>query len=447
MHTRNLQSALVTVGLASVLCLLSLTEAQAIPSFTRQTGRPCSGCHTVFPELTPYGRAFKLGGFVEGDKLESKSFPLNLPISVSTIVSRNSTRSTGDTPDDSFPRNRDVIVQEASIYYGGKIAGNFGALAQYKYNGIEHKSAIEMADIRYGNEIALGKDSALLYGVTLNNNPSIADIYNSSPMWGFPHNGADVAIMPNARTLVDNTLFAQVGGVGAYGLWNDLVYAEFAVYRRADKGLFRPFSQGVTIANAVQGNAPYWRVALQNESKPHSFMVGMFGMTGDIFPDPTVLSGPTDRFKDIGLDGQYQFINGDHVFTAHATWIREKQEWNASFPGGMTSNPSDTLRTSRADMHYYYRRQWGGGIQYFSTSGDADATRYNTGDPVTGSISGSPNTKGWLVDLNYLPLQNIKIGVRYTAYNSFNGSSTDYAGAGRNAKDNNSLFLYGWVLF
>lgn len=68
--------------------------------------------------------------------------------------------------------------------------------------------------------------------------------------------------------------------------------------------------------------------------------------------------------------------------------------------------------------------------------------------PLAGIIAtGSLNTKGWMLDLNYLPLQNIKLGVRYTRYDKFNRDSTNYDGFGRNAKDNNTAFFYEWFLF
>src|ERR1700734_625215 len=38
--------------------------AQAVPSFARQTGMACEACHTVFPELTHFGRVFKANGYV-----------------------------------------------------------------------------------------------------------------------------------------------------------------------------------------------------------------------------------------------------------------------------------------------------------------------------------------------------------------------------------------------
>jgi hypothetical protein len=37
--------------------------------------------------------------------------------------------------------------------------------------------------------------------------------------------------------------------------------------------------------------------------------------------------------------------------------------------------------------------------------------------------------------------------MQYTGYHKFNGTGTDYDGTGRNAKDNNTLYLLGWFAF
>jgi hypothetical protein len=38
-------------------------KADALPSYARQTGLGCGMCHTEFPQLTPFGRRFKIGGY------------------------------------------------------------------------------------------------------------------------------------------------------------------------------------------------------------------------------------------------------------------------------------------------------------------------------------------------------------------------------------------------
>src|ERR1700757_3533589 len=39
--------------------------ALAVPSYARQTGLACSGCHYTPPELNPAGRRFKLLGYTD----------------------------------------------------------------------------------------------------------------------------------------------------------------------------------------------------------------------------------------------------------------------------------------------------------------------------------------------------------------------------------------------
>ena len=445
MSTTNKVSGLVKIWLGAVL-LVASTTALAVPSFGRQTGRPCSGCHTVFPELTPYGREFKLGGYVAGDKLKAAKGLLRAPLSVSGVLSQTSTSKTSDAAPEDFPQDRQVIVQNFSIYYAGRIAGNVGALAQYKYDAAEFHWATEMVDIRYGNETTLGQDRQLNYGITVNNSPTVSDIYNSTPVWEFPHLESDAAVMPNAGTIVDMALASQVGGIGAYLRWNELVYAEFDMYRKGT-GLFHPLTSGVDLSSVLDGNAPYWRVALQHESQPHNFEVGTFGLNAKIFPDATQPSGASDRFQDIAWDAQYQYLEGPHSLSVHAMYIHEKQDWNASYPQGMAADPSSTLNTTRADVHYFFQHRVGGGVQYFSTTGGADAVRYNTGEPIMGSSSGKPDTSGLVGRLNFLPIPNIQLGVQYTAYDRFNGGRTNYSGSGRNASDNNSLYIYAWALY
>src|SRR6516225_2969052 len=61
-------TAYAVLGAASlltfaVLCVVVVRPVQALPSYARQTGQQCAACHNGFPELTPYGRQFKLNGY------------------------------------------------------------------------------------------------------------------------------------------------------------------------------------------------------------------------------------------------------------------------------------------------------------------------------------------------------------------------------------------------
>src|SRR5215469_13604766 len=63
----------VTVFILTAIVIMSLIylsavnppKAEAVPSYARQTGLACSGCHYNPPELNPAGRRFKLLGYVD----------------------------------------------------------------------------------------------------------------------------------------------------------------------------------------------------------------------------------------------------------------------------------------------------------------------------------------------------------------------------------------------
>ncbi|HLZ66934.1 MAG TPA: hypothetical protein VKQ29_11930, partial [Aliidongia sp.] len=70
---KNNNTALSAIGLgfglvaiAAGVIVLAPRRAQALPSYARQTGQQCAACHNGFPELTPYGRLFKLNGYTFG---------------------------------------------------------------------------------------------------------------------------------------------------------------------------------------------------------------------------------------------------------------------------------------------------------------------------------------------------------------------------------------------
>jgi hypothetical protein len=87
----------------------------------------------------------------------------------------------------------------------------------------------------------------------------------------------------------------------------------------------------------------------------------------------------------------------------------------------------------------------------FSTTGSVDATLYPPAVPgsagVVNSANGSPNTRGWMAEANYLPWLNTKLSLQYTDYTRFNGAGANYDGVGRNASANNTLYLLLWFSY
>ncbi|MES2150325.1 MAG: cytochrome C [Pseudomonadota bacterium] len=426
-------------AMARTACLLLATTApsHAVPSFARQTHLDCMACHVSWPELTPTGRQFKLNGYTLGEQLR-------LPFAGMLQVSRSSSAHVDPGSPDNFLKDRQLMLQEASLFMSGKLGEHVGIFSQATYDGLEHHTSIDNVDLRYANRLT-APGGPLLYGFTVHNNPMVQDIYNSGPTWGFPFASSGVAVTPNAATAIES-LGQQVAGMGAYGLWRNTLYSELSFYRTADR-LFSVLRAGTDKASdaALKGYNPYWRLALQHEwaDGRHSAMLGAYGLTVDRFPDNTVQSGPTDRFVDVGWDAQYQYITDQHRASAQLNYIRENQHWNAS----AQSNPVDTLHSFRAKATYYYQKKYGATLSHFSTSGSSDNSLYNSGDPITGSANASPNSSGLILELNYLPKRDVRITLQYTAYRRFNGGRNNYDGFGRNAGDNNTLYLLGWFMF
>lgn len=377
-----------------------------------------------------------------------KSYEYPPPIAAGAEISYTEAKGLSNRVDpfDDSPNAKFNIPQTGSIYYAGKIFYKIGAFSQITWEGVDNSVHLDHTDIRFASDAMIGNKS-LVYGFTLNNNPTVQDVFNTTPAFSFPYTSSAVANTPAASTIIDNRLALQVGGLGAYAIWNDLIYAEIAVYRTNRKGITRPLAAGVSIDTVVDSYAPYWRLALQQQWKEHFFSLGTYGIVANTFPGGES-SGPTDKFTDTAFDAHYQYIGKKHILSVQATWIYEKQDRDASFSLGMAANQSDTLDTFRINLNYWNRTGFGtlgGTASYFSTTGDTDTSLYSSA-PVTGSVTGSPDSRGYILEADYLPKDWLKVSLQYTIYEKFNGSSSNYDGFGRSAFDNNTFYFLLWFL-
>ena len=125
-------------------------------------------------------------------------------------------------------------------------------------------------------------------------------------------------------------------------MWNHTLYAEIAGYGTADGALsvFRAGTDKTTDA-VLDGTAPYWRLALQHvwDEGVHSAMIGTYGIVARKFPDSLDPAGPTDRYRDIGVDAQYQYVTDRHRFSTQLNYVDENQALDATFAAGGASNP------------------------------------------------------------------------------------------------------------
>jgi hypothetical protein len=454
MLAKAMKTAVVLIGVSGLVIALSSVEGYAVPSFARQTGLSCTTCHTVWPQLTPFGRAFKLDGYTFSTESPSGRWhpPVAgmLQLSYTSLGHNNGVLTSGVAPfDDSEDSATDNfnLPQQASLFYGGKIVNHLGALAQLTYDGTANDVALDNTDIRYARTFMAG-GKHLTLGATINNSPTVEDLWNTTPVWGFPFASSAVAPAPAAATLIDGTLGQQVGGIGAYASWGNFIYGAVSVYSTTNSGIARPLGAGTQVDTITDGAVPYWRLALYHQSNKHSFEIGTYGLKAEVYPGGAD-TGPTDSFTDYAFDAQYQFISNPHHFTFRVTWIHEDQDWSASYGLGAASNPSDTLQTFKINAGYFYTTPYGtfgGYAGYFSTTGDTDTLLYSP-DPVDGSRTGSPDSTGYILEADWVFKEKYKVSAQYTIYQKFNGASSNYDGFGRDASDNNTLYLLLWLMF
>ena len=425
--------------------------ARAVPSYARQTGFACAQCHTLAfgPALTAYGRQFKLNGYTFG----AGEQPLPLALMIQGGYSHSETAQPAP-PAPHSASNDNLSIDQVSLFVATRLSDHIGMFAQATYSGDARHFSWDNTDIRYARPLSLPGTNAVV-GVSVNNNPTVQDLWNSTPAWAFPYITSPLVPRGNAGPVVSGTLAQLVIGATAYALIDEHLYLEAGAYR----GLSDRWLDNVGLYPAnnphLQGGAPYWRAAWQATIDDHYFSFGTFGLAVTLQPDPTVPA--TDRYTDTALDATYQWTpKGPAAVVVNASLIHERQQLAATFAAGGSDNPSNHLDALEIDASYIWRQTWSAGLGVFDVSGGRDATLYAPA-PLSGSLSGSPDTRGATLQLEYVPFGkidswarpwvNVRVGLQYTAYARFNGGTANYDGFGRSASANNSLFLFAWLAF
>ena len=450
--------------LVAMIVFATGNRAEAVPSYARQTGLACEACHTIFPELTPFGRRFKLGGYTLTTKpgitdinedRESRLSLADFP-PLSMMVQASTTWFNKAPPDsqklgDKAQNGAVQFPQQLSIFYAGRVADNLGAYLQMTYSQQSGSVQIDNSDIRYANHTDAND---LLYGISINNNPSVQDVWNSTPAWGFPSIGTQMGPAVTQPQIM--SLGQAVAGVGAYAMYKDQVYLEASVYRSAISGKSLPYDSSTLYNNGSAGSAvvnnyaPYWRAAYERQWGHNSLELGSFGMYTEVVPNvstATLSPATANSYLDAAADMQYQYITDRHIFTLSSSYLHESIDNNGSRLGTSYSNASDSLDRYQATAAYYYRRKFGGNMTFVRLTGSPDALLYSA-NSLTGFGKGKPDTQYEVIEADYMPWLNTKILLQYTMYNQFNGGSAGYDGTtDRRASDNNMLMIALWTAF
>jgi hypothetical protein len=452
-----MKKALITI-LASIpalfiafLATLNPPSVRAVPSFARQTGLPCSSCHYNPPELNPAGRKFKLLGYVDKDKdkpgvtadAKKRTAALDilsaLPVSVMFETSLTST----NTPQPGTQNGSFEFPQDVSLFLAGEWATHVGSLLQVTYNTKDDHFSIDNTDVRYANKRTVnGKE--FIYGVTLNNNPTVEDVWNDTPAWGFPFIASDSAPTPTAAPVIAGGLGQDVAGIGGYFMYDNHLYVDGSIYRSDHVGVQNP-NPGTGFATNIRGVAPYWRVAWNESTPTTQFEIGTYGIHMESTPGAVV--GLEDGYTDYAADFQLdRTLFRKDVFSLRGTYIGEQSSLNATYNAGGAQQINHHLNTLLANAEYHYGNRISGTFGWFDTAGTVDPYLFSQ-SAVSGSANGDPRGAGYTLNFSYWPMQNLDLAVQYTGYTRFNGGSFNYDGTGRNATGNNTVYLLARFVF
>jgi len=445
----GLLQALACAFLTAVAALaMTAGEAKALPAFAMQTGEPCQACHVggLGPQLTPFGRNFKLHGYT------LRTNPFNVPLAVMLQASYLNTQKDQAPSAPNTAPNNNATVDQFSLFLAGGLGDHVGAFIQGTYDGVAQQLHWDQTDIRAVDDFTLGKTDVTV-GASLNNSPGVQDAWNTLPSWGFPYTLSELAPAP-ANVPVLNGAFAQTTiGLTGYAWINDEFYLEGGGYISPSANVLSSLGVNPAALGAIRGTAPYGRLAWQREVGPGELELGAFGLQAEIFPGLDHTTGLTDRYTDVGLDGSYveTLKNGDAA-GFNTRYLVESQRLNASCildgstPAACADNSLDDFRV---DAFYYLRHRYGLTLQYFNTTGSPNSVIYS------GNRTFKPDSSGYVVQLDTTlfpnadaPVDrrfNARIGIQYTGYTQFDGAGRNFDGLGSNAADNNSIRVFIWA--
>jgi hypothetical protein len=441
---------IASAPLIAAAALTSSHAARAVPAFAQQTGQPCKSCHVggFGPELTPFGREFKLGGYT----LRAHS---SVPLAAMAVVSFTHSGKDQVPAPEHLNRNDNVTLDEAALFVAGGLGNHLGGFVEITYEGIDRHFTWDNLDLRAVTTTKLFGDDATL-GLTVNNNPTVQDPWNTLPAWGFPFTDTETTPTPDAAPLSDDALAQNVLGVTAYGWLGHHLYLEGGGYGSPSAGTLSSLGADPADPGKVHGIAPYARAAYQTNLADGTFEIGGSFLKAALFPGRDQTSGFTDHYTDWGLDSSWQkTIGKNDTLSANLRYEHERGNLRASCALGLIGDSTNvdcgrySLNEWRAAVRYTLHDKIGFTLSPFSITGSHNENVFDG--------SGSPDSNGLMGQVDYTlwpdgrsplgPLVNGRVGVQYTVYGKFNGRRHNFNGGGGEAKDNDVLRLFTWIAF
>jgi len=373
-----MRKAVLLLFISAILTLgtISLPDtAQAVPSFARQFGKPCSACHTIWPRLNATGREFKITSYtdvsdeyprINRDNLDLLTYS---PLSLSII-------SLPYTKDDTN-KAETLVPDEVALFYAGRISGNVGAF-------IEPILAPEF-EFEFAKLSAYTRWKSNTLGIVAGKmDAGGADPYNTIRFTAY-HTVNSPAIFSQERAGGDYFYFGATDnqGVVLNGRFaNNILYAAVGAFRGHTS------TDPWDVYARVAGEYPV--TAESNLS-----IGGVLYSGTERYDDGagTVYESDVNRY---GADIQYQMESGPHIIDAIAVYMKGKDKDLDNTPGNDVEQKGFYTEAS-----YFFDRMYGVTIGYDSMSSGDDH---------------SLDKKGPVFNITYIPWLNTKIALEYAIF-------------------------------
>jgi len=419
-----------------IVTAMLTTSAHAVPSFARQTGQECAACHigAFGPQLTPFGMRFKLGGYVDSDGKSGK-----IPLSAMVVADYTKYK------DDNGDTTSKTGLAEASVFLAGKLADHLGTFTQVTNNGVSHTTSVDQIDLRYTGTLSIADQDALI-GVSVNNNPTVQDPFNTLAQWGFPYDTSERVTGPGIDLLSASSA-GRVIGVNAYSLINSNFYAEVGLYNtlspavqsRMGEGRYPDPDNSPGVPFQSLGNAPYWRLAYMKDMGSMAWNAGIQGFSGT-FKDR--ITTDTNKYNDFAIDGTFQYLGTrEHIFTVNGSYVREH-----TTDATDTGDTSNTTKNLRLNASYHFMNTYGATLGYFKATSE-DQMAGNRG--FVYQLDWTP----WGKETSWnAPYANLRVGLQFIKFNRFVTTTTADDGTQVSSVmdkpgDMNSTRIFVWTAF
>jgi hypothetical protein len=399
--------------LVFVLAVLIMPfESQAVPSFARQVQKPCTACHTMWPNLNQAGRQFKVKAYT--DSSEKWDMINKDGLNLST-VSPFSARvlyfpEVREDNDAAGIHQSSTQFDQVALFIASRVYDYAGVFASAEWSPDSNTFGLPTAKVAFQYPLGQGNTIGL---VGFKGLASAADPFNAlggrdrSLAWG---DESRPLILTRGWTFS----FSDEGNVGTvvhgYFLGNRL-YAAVGAMRG---GKSEDVSDGALLnadsAAATADSDPYdryWRLAWDQKLKNGAVTLGVAGydgtqrITGSPVGPPAPFSTPFDTkvkrsYVDVSLE---QTFGEDHLVELQAL-VGNGEEKNV-FGGAEKRNFSG----SYVEGSYFYDRKIGLVVAL-------NTIKFK--DVVDTDVTGHQDTiNATLLSLNYLPWLNTKFAIQY----------------------------------